>query len=88
MRPGCGVLSSPVGGLELLTPDVVTLGIPSGDEYRAVLDDKNVGGVKALPGIILTRATGVCWTKAVSCDPELVEIGTILSSWFPCLSAV
>ena len=42
---GCGVLSSPVGGLELLTPDVVTLGIPSGDEYRAVLDDKNVGGV-------------------------------------------
>ena len=45
MHPGCGVLSSPVGGLELLTPEVVTLGIPSGDEYRAVLDDKNVGGV-------------------------------------------
>ena len=45
MRPGSGVLSSPVGGLELLTPDVVTLGIPSGDEYCAVLDNGNVGGV-------------------------------------------
>ena len=37
------VLGSP-GGLELLIPDVVVLGRPSGDEYQATLEDGNVAG--------------------------------------------
>jgi len=66
------------GGLELLIPDVVVLGTPSGDEYRAMLDDGNVAGDKGLPGVMVTRAAGVCGTIAASCEPELVEIHTVL----------
>jgi len=40
----CGVLGSP-GELELLTTDVVTLWVASGDEYGGTLEDVNVGGV-------------------------------------------
>jgi len=40
----CGILRSP-GGLEPLTPYVVTLGVASGDEYGGTLEDVNVGGV-------------------------------------------
>ena len=47
------VLGSP-GGLELLIPDVVVLGTPGGDEYRATLDDGNVAGGKGLPGVMDT----------------------------------
>ncbi len=45
MRPGRGVLGSPGGGLELLTPDAVALGRLSEEEYRPTLDDGNIGGV-------------------------------------------
>ena len=46
------VLGSP-GGLELLIPDVVVLGTPSRDEYRATLDDGNVAVDKGLPGVMV-----------------------------------
>ena len=65
------------GGLELLMP-VIVLGMPTGHEYRAKLDDGNVAGVKALPGVIVTRAAGVLGTIADSCESELVEIRTVL----------
>ena len=77
MRPGSGVLGSPSGGLELLRPEAVSLGRPSEDQYNPTLDDWNVGGgVKALPGVILTRPMGVRQTRAASCDLEMVEIRT------------
>jgi len=50
------VLGSP-GGLELVIPDVVVLGTPGGDEYRATLDIGNVAEHKCLPGVMVTRAT-------------------------------
>jgi len=74
------------GGLELLIPDVVVLGTPSRDEYRATLDDGNVAGDKGLPGVMVTQAGGVCETIATSCEPELVEIRTVLGRLFPCVS--
>jgi len=79
------VLGSP-GGLELLIPDVVVLGTPSGDEYRATLDDGNVAGDKGLPGVMVTQAAGVRGTIAASCEPELVKIHTVLGRLFPCVS--
>jgi len=79
------VLGSP-GGLELLIPDVVVLGTPSGDKYRATLDDGNVAGDKSLPGVMVTRAAGVRGTLAASCQPELVEIRTVLRRLFLCVS--
>jgi len=45
MRLGRGVLSSPSGGLELLTPDVAALVRPSEDEYCPTVDDGSSGGV-------------------------------------------
>ena len=79
------VLGSP-GGLELRRRDVVLLGTPSGEEYRATLDDGNVAGDKGLPGVMVTRAAGVRGTIAASCEPELVEIHTVLGRLFPCVS--
>ena len=79
------VLGSP-DGLELLIPDVVPLGTPSGEEYRAALDDGNVAGDKGLPGVMVTRAAGVRGTIATSCEPELVKIRTVLGQLFPCVS--
>ena len=75
------VLGSP-GGLELLIPDVVVLGTPSGDEYRATLDDGNVAGDKGLLGVMVTRAAGVRGTIAALCEPELVEVRTVLGRCF------
>ena len=57
---------------------VIVLGMPTGDEYRTMLDDGNVAGVKPLPGVIVTQAAGVFGTIATSCEPELVEIRTVL----------
>jgi len=79
------VLGSP-GGLELQILDVVVLGTPSGDEYLATLDDGNVAGDKALPGVMVTRAARVSGTIAASCEPELVEIRTVHGRLFPCIS--
>jgi len=62
------------------------LGTPSGDKYRATLDDGNVAGDKGLPGVMVTRAAGVHGTIAASCEPELVEICTVLGQLFPCVS--
>jgi len=45
MPPGRGVLGSPTGGLELLTPDVAAVGRPCEDEYCPTLDDGSIGGV-------------------------------------------
>jgi len=75
------VLRSP-GVLELLIPDVVVLGMPSGDEYRAMLDDGNVAGDTGLPGVMVTRATGVHGTIGAYCEPQLVEIGIVLGRLF------
>jgi len=79
------VLGSP-GGLDLLIPDVGVLGTPSGDEYRATLDDGNVAGDKGLLGVMVTQAGGVRGTIAASCEQELVEIRTVLGRLFPCVS--
>ena len=79
------VLGSP-GGLELLIPDVVVLGRPSGDEYQATLEDGNVAGDNGLPGVMVTRAAGVCGTIAASCELDLVEIRTVLGRLCPCMS--
>ena len=69
------------GGLELLMP-VVVLGTPTGDQYRATLDDGNVAGENALPGVIVTRAARYLATIAASCKPELVELRTVLGRLF------
>jgi len=79
------VLGSPCR-LELLIPDIVVLGTPSGDEYHATLDDGNVAGNRALLGVMVTQAVGVCGTIAASCEPELVKIGTVLGRLVPCVS--
>jgi len=71
------VLGSPCG-LELLIPDVVVLGILSGDAYGATLVDRNVVRDKALPGAIVAWATGVRGTIGASCEPALVEIRPVL----------
>jgi len=62
------------------------LGTPSGDEYRATLDDGNVAGDKGLPGLMVTRAAGVRGTIAASCEPEFVEIRAVLGRLFQCVS--
>jgi len=83
-----GVLGSR-GALELLTPDVVTLWVASGDEYGGTLDDVNVGGVYALPWFIRRGAAGVRLTGAAPCDPEGVETRGVETPVFACcLSAV
>ena len=79
------VLGSP-SGLGLLIADIVVLGTPSGHEYRAMLDDGNVAGDKGLPGVMVTPAAGFRGTIAASCEPELVEIRTVLGQLFPCVS--
>jgi len=66
------------GGLELLIPDGVVLGKPSGDEYRATLDHGNVAGYKSQAGVMVTRAAGVLGPIAASCEPALVEIPAVL----------
>jgi len=84
----CGVLGS-AGGLELLTADVVTLWVASGDEYGGTLEDVNVGGVYALPWIIHRGAAGVPLTGAAPCDQEVVETRTVETRLFACrLSAL
>jgi len=88
MSSCCGVLGSR-GGLELLTPDVVTLWVASGDEYGSTLEDVNVGGVYALPWIIRRGAAGVRLTGATPCDPEVVETHGVETPVFAsCLSPV
>ena len=78
-----------MGGLELLTADVVALWVASGDEYGGTLEDVNVGGVYALPWIIRRRAAGVPLTGAALCDLEVVETRTVETWLFACcLSAV
>ena len=83
----CGVLDPPAG-LELLSPDVVTLRVASGDGYRATLDDRSTGGVYALLGTTRPRAAGVRLTRAASCDPDVVETRTVDTRLFVCPSAV
>ena len=79
------VLGSP-RALELQIPDVVVLETPRGDEYVATIDNGNVAGNKALSGYMVTWAAGVCGTIAASCEPELVEISTVLWRLYPCVS--
>jgi len=79
------VLGSP-RALELQIPDVVVLGTPRGDEYGATIDDGSFAGDKALPRYVVTQAAGVCGTIAASCEPELVEISTVLGRLYPCVS--
>ena len=79
----CGVLGLP-GGLDLLTPDVVTLWVASGDEYGGTLEDVNLGGVYPLPWIIRRGAAGVRLTGAAPCHPELVETRRVETWVFAC----
>lgn len=79
------VLSSPRGH-ELRIVKVVGLGTPSGDAYSATLDEKNVAGEKALPGVIVTWPAGIGGTIAASYEPELVEISTVHGRLFPSVS--
>ena len=72
-----GVVDSPAG-LELLTPEVVGLWVASGDEYRATLDDENVGGVYGPPQIIHQWMLGVLLPGAVTYDAVVVEIRTVV----------
>ena len=71
-------------GLRPLEPPmpVIALGTPTGDEYRATLDDGNVAKDKALPGGIVKQARGVIGTIAVSCKPALVDIRRVLERLF------
>jgi len=62
------------------------LGTPSGDEYCATLDDGNVARDKGLLGVMVTLAAGVRGTIAASCEPEFVEIRTVLGRLFLCVS--
>ena len=75
------MVSSPTG-LELLTPDARALWVASGDECRATLDDENIGGLYGPPRNIRRRAPGAPLTIAVSCDPEVVEIPTVVMRLF------
>jgi len=83
-----GVLGS-VGGLQILTADLVALWVASGDEYGGTLEDLNVGGVYALPWIIRRGAARVRLTSATPCDPKVVETRTVKTRlWARRLSAV
>ena len=79
------VLAS-TGGLALLIPDIVVPGMLSGDKYRATLDDGNVTGDKGQLGVIVTQAAGTSGPIAAFCEPELVDIRTVLGRLFPCVS--
>ena len=70
------------GGLKLLIL-VVLQGTSTGDEYCSMLDDGNVAGEKALPGLIVTQAAGILGIIGASCKPELVDIRTVLGRWLP-----
>jgi len=87
MSSECGVLDSPAR-LELLTPHVVVLSVPSWEEYRATLDDGRTGGVYARPGVIRPQAAGVSLTTAAPCDPEGVKTRTVATQLLVCSSAV
>jgi len=87
MSSECDLLDSPAG-LELLTPEIVALGVASRDEYRATLDDGSTGGVYALPGVIRPRAVGLRLTSAASCDPEVFQTCTVDTRLFLCFSAI
>ena len=52
----CTQLSS---GIEPLISDSVVLGMPSGDEYCAMLEDRKVAGTKVLQGVMVRQATGI-----------------------------
>jgi len=65
------------GGLKLLTPDVVTLWMASGEEYSGTLDDVNVCGVYALPGIIRRGAAEVRLSGNAPCHSAVVETRTV-----------
>ena len=60
----------------------------SGDEYCATLDDENVGGVYGPPQIIRRWTLGVLLPGAVSCDPAVVEVRTVVRRFFLSLSAL
>lgn len=62
---------------------MVSLARASEDEYSPTLDDRNIGGVKALLGIILRSAEGVHRTWAASTDLEVFEIRTVRRRLFP-----
>ena len=82
-----GVLDSPPG-LELVSPDIVALGVASGAEYHATLDDSGTGGAYALACTTRPLAAGVCLTSADSCDPEVVETNIVDTGVFLRTSAV
>ena len=60
----------------------------SGDEYRATLEDENAGGVYSPSRIIRRWMLGVLLPGAVSCDPAVVEIRTVVRRLFLSLSAL
>jgi len=65
---------------------MVVRGTPCVDKYPITLDDGNVAGDKALPGVMVTQAAGVLGTFGASCKPEVVEIRTVLGRLFPRVS--
>jgi len=79
------VLGSPCGH-ELLIVEVVVLGTPSGDTYRATLDEENVARDKALLGVMVTWPAGISGTIAASYEPEFVEIHPVHGRLFPSVS--
>src|SRR5207237_9029698 len=76
-----GVVDSPAG-LELLTTEVVGQWVASGDEYRASLDDENVGGMYGPPRIIRRWTLGVLLPGVISCDPAVVAISRVVRRLF------
>ena len=62
---------------------MVVLWVASGGENRSLLKEGNIGGQEALPRIMHPRATGVRLTRD-TCDPEVVEIRTVIGQLFPC----
>jgi len=64
---GSCVLESPSSVLELLIPEEVLLQRASEVKLSPTLDDRNIGEVNALPGVILTQALFINRTRPFSC---------------------
>jgi len=49
----------------------------NGDEYGDTLDNKILGALYILLGILRAHVAGLCLMRVASCDSEVVEILTV-----------
>ena len=71
-------------GLELLKQESVEVLVSASEEdYLIKLDDRDNWDCRGIPPVILTRDPGVLGSVTTFCDPEVVEILTVLAPLCP-----